>query len=186
MTSGARRGELCALRWGRLDMPTSADTGTMTIVSALALDDERRWYEKETKTHQQRRIALDADTVAVLREHKERTLERCRALGVDLADDAFVFSSSPDSSTWMIPDSATQRYERMVAKLGIKTTLHSLRHYSATELITAGVDPRTVGGRLGHSGGGATTLKVYSAWVAESDQRAAKALSARMPSRTLK
>jgi hypothetical protein len=43
--------------------------------------------------------------------------------------------------------------------------LHSLRHYSATELIAAGVDIRTVAGRLGHGSGGAATLKIYAAWV---------------------
>ena len=36
---------------------------------------------------------------------------------------------------------------------------------------------RTVAGRLGHGGGGATTRRVYSAWVAESDQRAAAVLA---------
>lgn len=36
-------------------------------------------------------------------------------------------------------------------------------------------------GRLGHGGGGTTTLRVYSAWVAEADQRAASSLAARMP-----
>jgi len=45
----------------------------------------------------------------------------------------------------------------------------------------AGVDVRTVAGRLGHSGGGSTTLRVYSAWVSEVDQRAAGSLAARMP-----
>jgi site-specific recombinase XerD len=40
-----------------------------------------------------------------------------------------------------------------------------LWHYSATELITAGVDIRTVAGRLSHDGGGTTTLKVYAASV---------------------
>ena len=59
--------------------------------------------------------------------------------------------------------------------------LHQLRHYSATELIAAGVDVRTVAGRLGHGGGGATTLRVYSAWVSEADQRAAGSLAARLP-----
>jgi nucleoside-diphosphate kinase len=59
--------------------------------------------------------------------------------------------------------------------------LHQLRHYSATELISAGVDVRTVAGRLGHGGGGTTTLKVYSAWHSEADQRAASALGMRMP-----
>src|SRR5205807_4296036 len=60
--------------------------------------------------------------------------------------------------------------------------IHQLRHYSATELIAAGVDVRTVAGRLGHGGGGATTLRVYSAWIAEADQRAAGNLTGRMPS----
>ena len=59
--------------------------------------------------------------------------------------------------------------------------MHALRHYSATELIAAGVDVRTVAGRLGHGGGGATTLRVYAAWLSESDQRAAAALSRRLP-----
>jgi integrase len=54
------------------------------------------------------------------------------------------------------------------------------RHYSATELLTAGVDLRTVAGRLGHGGGGATTLRVYAAWVGESDRRAAEILGSRM------
>jgi integrase len=53
----------------------------------------------------------------------------------------------------------------MAADLGIDTHLHALRHYSATELLAGGVDLRTVAGRLGHGGGGATTLKVYAAWV---------------------
>ncbi|SFT43314.1 Phage integrase family protein [Actinopolyspora lacussalsi subsp. righensis] len=77
----------------------------------------------------------------------------------------------------------TQRYDRMVRRLGISTTLHKLRHYSATELISAGVDPRTVAGRLGHGGGGVTTLRVYSAWVSEADQRASRALFERVPER---
>ena len=75
----------------------------------------------------------------------------------------------------------TQRYSRMCARLGLDMHIHQLRHYSATELIAAGVDIRTVAGRLGHGGGGTTTLKVYSAWVAEADQRAATSLAARMP-----
>jgi integrase len=82
-----------------------------------------------------------------------------------------------------VPDSVTQRYERLAGRLGIATTFHRLRHYSATELIAGGVDPRTVAGRLGHSGGGTTTLKTYSAWVSEADQRAAKGIGARMPER---
>ncbi len=83
----------------------------------------------------------------------------------------------------LLPDSVSQRYSKQVARLGIATSIHKLRHYSATELIAAGVDVRTVAGRLGHSGGGTVTLKVYSAWVAESDQRAAASLFTRLPQR---
>lgn len=53
----------------------------------------------------------------------------------------------------------------------------------ATELIAAGVDIRTVAGRLGHGGGGSTTLRVYAAWLSEADQRASSALLQRVPQR---
>ncbi len=70
----------------------------------------------------------------------------------------------------------------MATRLGIDTHTHALRHYSATELLTAGVDLRTVAGHLGH-GGGATTLRVYAAWVAAADRKAAEVLGSRMPKR---
>jgi hypothetical protein len=97
--------------------------------------------------------------------------------------DGFVFSDTPDGAVFPIPDSVSQRYERLVRRLGIATTLHKLRHYSATELILAGIDVRTVAGRLGHGGGGTTTLRTYTAWVSEADQRAASGWSTRMPTR---
>ena len=62
-------------------------------------------------------------------------------------------------------------------------TPHALRHYSVAELLTAGVDLRTVAGRLGHGGGGSTTLRVYAAWVAASDRKAAEPLRSRLPPR---
>jgi site-specific recombinase XerD len=74
----------------------------------------------------------------------------------------------------------------MATSLGINTHIHALRHYSATELLTAGIDLRTVAGRLGHGGGGATTLRVYAAWVASSDRKAAEILGSRLPKRARK
>jgi site-specific recombinase XerD len=68
----------------------------------------------------------------------------------------------------------------MCTALGIDSHLHALRHYSATELLTAGVDLRTVAGRLGHGGGGSTTLREYAAFVVESDRRAADILGSRL------
>lgn len=51
------------------------------------------------------------------------------------------------------PDTVTQRYSRMCERLGWEMHIHQLKHYSATELIAAGVDIRTVAGRLGHGDG---------------------------------
>ena len=124
-----------------------------------------------------------ADTVGILREHESRRQTAAEELGVEVPRTAYVFSNEPDGSLFLIPDSVSQRYERMATHLGVDTTLHKLRHYSATELINAGVDIRTVAGRLGHGGGGATTLRVYAAWLSEADQRAADQLAGRMPPR---
>jgi integrase len=179
ITTGARRGELCALRWSNVDL----DRGVLVIRQSLAKDGQGGWWLKDTKTHQQRRVALDAETVEVLMAHRENQREQLSLLELDKRTDAFVFSLEPDCSVFLIPETVTQRYGRMVERLGINTTLHGLRHYSATELISAGVDVRTVAGRLGHSGGGVTTLRVYSAWRDEADQRAAAALSGRVPAR---
>jgi site-specific recombinase XerD len=91
-----------------------------------------------------------------------------------------VFSYSPTNDRPCNPSGVTHRYGRMCAALGIESHLHALRHYSATELLTAGVDLRTVAGRLGHGGGGATTLRVYAAWVGEADRKAAELLAGRV------
>jgi integrase len=95
---------------------------------------------------------LDAETAAVLAEYRQRCEQRAMVLGVMLASDTYVFSLDPAGRAG--PDSVTQRYGRLAARLGIKSTLHALGHYSATELVAAGVDVRTVAGRLGHSGRG--------------------------------
>lgn len=177
MTTGARRAELCALHLCDMDL----DAGVLTLSRALYVDDDGVLQEKDTKAHQQRRVALDAETVEVLRDVVSRHKVDAAAVDHELSLDGYVFSPYPDGLRPLVPDTATQRFERMVARLGIGATLHSLRHYSATDLITADVDIRTVAGRLGHGGGGATTVRVYAAWSSEADQRAASTMSGRMP-----
>ncbi|MGQ0776442.1 MAG: tyrosine-type recombinase/integrase [Pseudonocardiales bacterium] len=180
VTTGARRGELCALRWSRIDL--TPGRAVMWLRRAISRGEDG-WVEGDLKTHQQRRVALDPETVEVLTEHRDRCHAHAEALGLEFSTDAFVFSGAPDGSTYLTPGSLTQRYDRLAERLAIETTLHKLRHYSATELIAAGVDVRTVADRLGHADGGTTTLKTYTAWVSEADQRAARGLGAGMPSR---
>jgi integrase len=76
----------------------------------------------------------------------------------------------------MNPDAVTHRFGRLAKQLGLHARLHDLRHYAATQLIAGGVDVRTVSGRIGHAGGGATTLKVYTHFQAAPDRRAAQLL----------
>ena len=179
MVTGQRRGELCAIRWRNLDL----DNGILHVERSIGQIGGDVWEEETTKTHADRRIVLDPETVELLSQHRARCESRVRALGLELEPEMFVFSLDPDSRAPRRPESVSLRYRRMCRRLGIKTTIHKLRHYSATELILAGVDIRTVAGRLGHGGGGATTLRTYAAWVSEGDQRAAAHIATRMPKR---
>lgn len=95
-------------------------------------------------------------------------------------DSTFLFSYEATYDRPYDPSGVSHRYARMCANIGIDSHLHALRHYSATELLAAGVDLRTVAGQLGHAGGGATTLRVYAAWVGEADRRAVEILGSRV------
>jgi integrase len=177
MITGTRRGELCALTWNDVDV----DRAVLRVPFSIA-QTKAGLKKKRTKTEKGRRVALDPNTVSLLVEHRQRWEERCAALGCELTADAYLFSPAPDASTPFVPRSLTQRYRRMATKLKLRSTrLHSLRHYSATELIAAGVNIRTVAGRLGHGSGGATTLKVYAAWVDHADRQAAATMAQIMP-----
>lgn len=133
-----------------------------------------------------RRISLNAATVEVLTARHDAYVEVIGRLDEAPSDWAFLFSHDPLRDRPWHPDAVTHRYTKMCAGLDIDSHLHALRHYSATELLTAGVDFRTVAGRLGHAGGGTTTLRVYAAWVAAADRSAAELLGGRLqrPSRT--
>lgn len=93
-----------------------------------------------------------------------------------LPPDAFVFSNEVDGSLAWYPDSASRSFTRLCRRAGVAgVRLHDLRHYVATRLLSAGVDVRTVAGRLGHRNA-ATTLNVYSHFLVEADRQAADVL----------
>jgi integrase len=170
-SSGARRGELLALRSGDIDF----DRGTLSIERGIVLVGGNL-IEQGTKTHQSRRISLDAGTVSALEEHRERMMDRAQAAGTALITGCFVFSHSADGSSPWHPDSTSRAFRKICLQAGVTgVRLHDLRHYVATRLLAAGVDVRTVAGRLGHRNP-STTLNVYSHFVPEADQEAADAL----------
>lgn len=183
--AGPRRGEILARRFEDIDFgdrtaPPEQRDGSLHLEDNYIVRGGKRLL-KDTKDHQQRRIGLEYYALEGFDRLWEEYCARMESLGVQPTPKAFVFSYAPDNSTPCNPDGITHRFGRLAKRLGIVTSLHKLRHFSATELITAGVDPRTVAGRLGHGGGDTTTLRVYSAWVPESDRRAARLLAARLP-----
>jgi hypothetical protein len=56
---------------------------------------------------------------------------------------------------------------------GARLDIKGMRHYTASQLLAAGFGLGNTAARLGHSGGGATTLKHYADPVSEVDRRAA-------------
>lgn len=164
--TGCRRGEVCALRWSDIDLDRAELCVRRSIVHV-----GREVREKDTKTHQSRRLALDEATVAMLRQHRLRQREQMLALGVGLADDAHLFAS-PDGAPWR-PDVMTNRFGRLRATLGLENVrLHDLRHFVASVLIDGGIPISTVSTRLGHSQM-STTLNLYTHAIPATDQRAA-------------
>lgn len=172
-TTGMRRGELCGLRWDDLDL----DRRVMSIRRAIVYALDRRPVAGPTKTHQERTVALDAGTVAVLRAHRLRADGWADAAGVELPGDGYVFTLDPAGADPWLPDSYSHAFGRVVRHTGASIRLHDLRHFAATHAIAAGIDVRTVAGRLGHADP-AVTLKVYSAFVADRDRHAAEVLGA--------
>lgn len=175
--TGARRGEMCAMKLSLLDL----DARSQGVHTSIAQSGRTIW-EKATKTHQQRSIALDEADVTLLRAYLGQRRHKAAELGLALHPNGRLFSPSPDHSEWLKPDLVSRRFKRLATRLNMPhLSIKGWRAFAATELIAAGVNVRTVGGRLGHGGGGVTTLKVYAAALAEADQRAAELTGPRIP-----
>ena len=171
VATGMRRGEVCGLRWRDVDVVA----GTLRIEGSV-VHGEVGIVEKDTKTHGVRRLSIDGGTVAVLRAHRAECARGALAGGMILGADAFVLSSSVDGLVPWRPNRLTQSFARLRSSLGLDgVRLHDLRHFQATELIAAGVDVRTVAGRLGHADP-STTLRTYAAFMEPADQGAARVI----------
>jgi integrase len=170
-STGARRSGLIALRWSDVDLSRAVIRIGRGIVLGL-----NGLVEKDTKTHSVRAVALDASTVDILEDHRDRIVDRVAQAGFELSPTAFVFAWTIDGSMSWFPDSASRRFHRLCEQAGVRgVRLHDLRHYVATRLLAGGIDVRTVAGRLGHRNA-ATTLNVYAHFLADADREAARHL----------
>lgn len=157
--TGARREELCALRWSDIV------DDTMQIRRSVSV----RGTVQSPKTRRSRRdVTLVAGTL-------ER-LAKLRAERPYHTDGSYVFSAEFDGSTPLMPDSASKWWQANRRDNSI--TLHDLRHHAASQMLGNGIDIGTVAGRLGQDP--ATTLRVYAHVLPRNDGKAAKLLASLM------
>jgi len=166
---GARRGELCALRWSDVDF----QRGEVLIAGGVVRVHGQPLLDKATKTHAKRRVAVGAGTLDLLRVHRLAQAESALACGAALQADAYVFSHDPDGTAPIDPDGISHRFHRLAQRLGIACRLHDLRHFMVTQLVAGGVDWRTVSGRAGHADGH-MTLGTYAHFQQAQDRQAAE------------
>lgn len=161
------RGELLALLWRDIDL----DAGKISIRRSVGLTRTKGEgaviKEGPTKSTKDRVVDIDEGTVALLRAYKR---ER-GGLALQLAArDALIFGDQ--EGRWLHPERFSRTFKdhlarcrRDLAKQGIeppdKIRLHDLRHTMATCMLRAGVHPKVVSERLGHSTIG-ITLDTYS------------------------
>jgi integrase len=167
--TGARRGELCALRW------TDVEGASIRFRRSLYRAGTDRG-EKTTKTGRQRRVSIAPAGQALLADW----LQKCRAAAdeadVELVEDAFVVSMLPDCSRPMNPDTLSSVVHKLCTDIGIPHVhLHSLRHFAATEMLASGIDPRNAAEVLGHANP-SLTLGVYRHATEERQHTAAEVL----------
>ncbi len=174
---GARRGELCSLRWSDVDF----DNGDVLVAGGVIIVAGQPLIDRDvTKTRTKRRVAVGAGTLELLRARRVEQAKAALAAGAALGPDTYVFSHQPDGSKPIRPDGVTHRFSKLARQLGITCRLHDLRHFMVTQLISAGVDVRTVSGRAGHRDGGRMTLGTYAHFQSAQDRQAAELMEGLM------
>jgi integrase len=155
MDTGARRGELCALRWQDLQ------GNQLRISRSVGQEDDGTVFIKPTKTRSQRTVSLPPATVDFLEQHRDQQRKAARLLGADYRGDLDLIIAGPDGE-YMKPQTLSMSFARLAARLGLKRIgLHSLRHSHATALLSSGAPLAAVSKRLGHRDT-YTTAKIYS------------------------
>jgi integrase len=134
-TTGARRGELLALRWTDVDLARGSVAFTRALIVGPAGP-----VLAATKTDRTHSTDLDAATHRMLVDHHDAMDARGRAAGPVLGRYAFVFSHDLDGRTPWAPNWTTKQFiaARRAADLP-PFRLHDLRHFMATMMQVRGV-----------------------------------------------
>jgi integrase len=155
--SGARPGEVLALRW------EDFDGKAIRIQRALVRDRSGGgWSFRPPKTKTSRRtVPLPTSAIASLKTHRRAQVEE-KLAATEYTDHELIFSdASGEPLSW---DRIVRRhFDDILTQADVpKIRPYDLRHTCASLLLAAGVNPKIVSERLGHSTI-TLTLDTYSA-----------------------
>jgi integrase len=176
VTTGMRRGEICGLKWENIDL----DNGIIYVKEQLQKIENKLELVKVKTDGSKRKIIMLDYTIPILKEHKKKYLTLKLRLGEAFKDEGFVVFQA-DGSPYE-PEYITKNYGRVLGRISKelaipKIRFHDLRHTHATLMLKAGVHPKVVAERLGHSSI-TMTLNTYSHVLPDMQQEAAEKLNA--------
>lgn len=204
LNTGARLGEVLALRWSDINLEGGTMVIRRTLVEPLKRGDGATWYDfKGTKSDRERTVDVTDPTIDALRRHKAaQATERLRCGLAWVSLDLVVTGTAGEP---VRPSSLSTRFRTLVATLnqccscegsgereeqrcpacdGSGSThefdglrFHDLRHSHATILLQSGVPAHVVSKRLGHSTV-AFTLDRYAHVLPGQQRQAAEAFDA--------
>ena len=169
-TAGLRRGELLALRWEDIDFQNNILKVRHNLVRG-----EKDYIIKEPKSESGiRDIHIGSEVVSYLKKERAKYVTDMMNYGIGFRNYGFVIRQYDGSP--LKPDSMSRKWRRFLETNNLPPIrFHDLRHSHATALIQAGVSPKVVQERLGHSDV-QITLNTYTHVLPEMDIEAAETL----------
>jgi integrase len=170
-TTGMRRGELAGLTWRALDL----DGARLAVEQQLVPTRGGATFGAPKSARSRRTVALDPQTVDMLRAHRETQLLERDFAGPAYVDHDLVFADALGGPTH--PQRLTEWFSAHRKAAGVLTgSLHTLRHTAATLALTSGVPVHIVAARLGDAP--TEILRTYAHLLPQSDELAAERIAA--------
>lgn len=172
LTTGLRRGELLGLHWNDVD----EESGELFVRWNLVQCGSKAVLSEPKTAASRRRVLLSPDTLAVLREHRERQQgERRRWKPRGSQEEGLVFPSTV--GRFQLPCTLVRLFHQLVGLAEVPNIrFHDLRHTAASLLVQRGVPIKAIAERLGHSDA-SLTLRVYTHVYDEQRREAALPLN---------
>jgi integrase len=170
-TTGARRGEICALRKSRVDW----DGGAILIDRNIVKQAGQK-VERPTKNRRSRLVAVDERVLRFLADQLQQARQRAEVAGVDLEVDPYLLTCTVTGSEHWDPDTITQYFSRVRVRLGLAhLEFKGLRSFMDTYGQELGFSLAQVAMRAGHDP--AVAGKHYTGRVSQADRDLAAAMA---------